>query len=368
MRLAGLAARRGPRAVRPLLRRALPGRLRPDPRDAGQPRSSAASWADLIRRIRRNPNSRLADGETLDPEQIAYPDHPAQERDAHARSADVPAAGSRFLRSLFSGLYTVDNMDFVLRDAYMSGYSTRAFDLDRLLHYSFFTAQGLTIHERGLSALVRFISRAGRTVSRDLLPPHGAGDRPGAAGAVRRQQAAPVPRQSAGASRRVSAVDRMVAAGGGGRLAAERRPGAARAGPALAAVPAPASCAGRWPASGRCSSPPASRAEQHLQQRGGRSRRRVREQLPAALRDLPLRVDTARHVHRPGHARRRRPARTSSTTRHGTRSAASTTASCSATSRSATASAASTPKTSDHNAELAAAHGRARSAPAAATT
>ena len=75
-------------------------------------------------------------------------------------------------------------MDFVLRDAYMSGYSTRAFDLDRLLHYSFFTAKGLTIHERGLSALVRFISRAGRAVPRDLLPPHGAGDRPGAAGAV----------------------------------------------------------------------------------------------------------------------------------------------------------------------------------------
>ncbi len=61
------------------------------------------------------------------------------------------------LRSLFSGLYTVDNMDFVLRDAYMSGYSTRAFDLERLLHYSFFTEQGLTIHARGLSALVRFI-------------------------------------------------------------------------------------------------------------------------------------------------------------------------------------------------------------------
>ena len=30
------------------------------------------------------------------------------------------------LRSLFCGLYTVDNMDFVLRDAYMSGYSTQS--------------------------------------------------------------------------------------------------------------------------------------------------------------------------------------------------------------------------------------------------
>jgi len=44
-------------------------------------------------------------------------------------------------------------MDFVLRDAYMSGYSAKVFDLDRLLHYSVFTPRGLTIHERGLSAL-----------------------------------------------------------------------------------------------------------------------------------------------------------------------------------------------------------------------
>jgi HD superfamily phosphohydrolase len=109
-------------------------------------------FADLIRRIRRNPNSRLAEGETLDPEQIAF---------LITRPKETPIQWPqwlRFLRSLFSGLYTVDNMDFVLRDAYMSGYSTRAFDLERLLHYSEFTAKGLTIHERGLSALVRFIS------------------------------------------------------------------------------------------------------------------------------------------------------------------------------------------------------------------
>ena len=49
-------------------------------------------------------------------------------------------------------------MDFVLRDAYMSGYSQRSFDLDRLLHYSFFTAEGLTIHDRGLNALMRFMA------------------------------------------------------------------------------------------------------------------------------------------------------------------------------------------------------------------
>lgn len=109
-------------------------------------------FAELIRRVRRNPNTRLADGETLDPEQITF---------LITRPRQTPADQPqwlRFLRSLFSGLYTVDNMDFVLRDAYMSGYSTQAFDLDRLLHYSEFTPKGLTIHERGLSALVRFIS------------------------------------------------------------------------------------------------------------------------------------------------------------------------------------------------------------------
>ena len=83
-------------------------------------------------------------------------DHPAQ-----GRRGRRPAALARLLRSLFSGLYTVDNMDFVLRDAYMSGYSTRAFDLDRLLHYSVFTPAGLTIHERGLAGLVRFIAVRG---------------------------------------------------------------------------------------------------------------------------------------------------------------------------------------------------------------
>jgi hypothetical protein len=108
----------------------------------------------MLSRIRRNPNSELADNEKLDPRQIALlitrPKSPAA-------GGEVPR-WLQLLRSLFSGIYTVDNMDFVLRDAYMSGYNTRAFDLERLLHYSFFTPQGLTIHNRGVAALVRFMS------------------------------------------------------------------------------------------------------------------------------------------------------------------------------------------------------------------
>ncbi len=64
----------------------------------------------------------------------------------------------QLLRSLFCGIYTIDNMDFVLRDAFMTGLSPRAFDLQRVLHYSSFTESGLTMHDRGMHALVHFLS------------------------------------------------------------------------------------------------------------------------------------------------------------------------------------------------------------------
>ncbi|MCU0960295.1 MAG: HD domain-containing protein [Pirellulaceae bacterium] len=106
-----------------------------------------------LRRLRGCPNGRLAADEELDPEQIAW-------LITRPRAEDV-AVRPRWLvllRSLLSGIYTIDNMDFVLRDAYLSGYSQRAFDLDRLLHYSFFSASGMTIHERGMNALMRFMA------------------------------------------------------------------------------------------------------------------------------------------------------------------------------------------------------------------
>ncbi len=108
---------------------------------------------DLLRQLRGCPNGRLCDGETLDPAQIAW-------LITRPRGGDESTQPRWLvlLRSLLSGIYTIDNMDFVLRDAYMSGYSQRSFDLDRLLHYSFFSAQGLTIHERGLNALMRFMA------------------------------------------------------------------------------------------------------------------------------------------------------------------------------------------------------------------
>jgi HD superfamily phosphohydrolase len=107
---------------------------------------------DLLRRIRRNPNGTLQPLEEIDPRQIAFLIRRPKSTD-HSGHPDW----LRKMLSLFSGIYTVDNMDFVLRDAFMTGFNTKAFDLSRLLHYSFFTPQGLTIHVRGLPSLIHFI-------------------------------------------------------------------------------------------------------------------------------------------------------------------------------------------------------------------
>jgi uncharacterized protein len=107
---------------------------------------------DLLRGVRECPNSRLNDAEQIDPRQIAM----LIQRPQHDDTGDHPR-WLVLLRSLFCGLYTVDNMDFVMRDAYMSGYSGRAYDLDRLLRYSFFSDRGLTIHQKGVGALVKFM-------------------------------------------------------------------------------------------------------------------------------------------------------------------------------------------------------------------
>ncbi len=108
--------------------------------------------ADLLRGVRECPVGRMEEGEQIDPEQVAMLIQRPKQDDA----GDWPR-WLLLLRSLFCGLYTVDNLDFVLRDAYMTGYSERAYDLERLLRYSFFSDRGLTIHQKGVSALVKFI-------------------------------------------------------------------------------------------------------------------------------------------------------------------------------------------------------------------
>ena len=111
------------------------------------------SLGHTLRQLRGCPNGALEDDEALDPTRIAWVISRPSGGEGHEHPRWLV-----LLRGLLSGIYTIDNMDFVLRDAYMTGYSQRSFDLDRLLHYSFFTEHGLTIHERGMDALMRFMA------------------------------------------------------------------------------------------------------------------------------------------------------------------------------------------------------------------
>jgi hypothetical protein len=107
----------------------------------------------LISGIRRSPGGHFESGESISADDIGYlikkPPEAADERRPR---------WLRFMQQLFSGIYTVDNLDYVQRDAYMTGFSIDIVDINRLLFYSFFSEQGLTLHQAGVSAFTRFLN------------------------------------------------------------------------------------------------------------------------------------------------------------------------------------------------------------------
>jgi HD superfamily phosphohydrolase len=108
--------------------------------------------ADLIRRIRRSPEGPFKPGEALEPEYVAF-----LMRRPEGGVERLPG-WLRTLQPIFSGIYTADNMDYIQRDAYMTGFSLDLVDIDRLLYYTFVTPEGLALHKSGSSALRRFVN------------------------------------------------------------------------------------------------------------------------------------------------------------------------------------------------------------------
>jgi hypothetical protein len=108
--------------------------------------------AEIIKAVRRSPSGEFAKGERLSPDQIAF---------LIGKGPAAPAKQPQwlqFLQPLLSGIYTVDNLDYVLRDSYMCGVAIGAVDIDRLMYYTFFTDKGLTLHKSGLTALNMFLN------------------------------------------------------------------------------------------------------------------------------------------------------------------------------------------------------------------
>src|SRR5439155_768298 len=63
----------------------------------------------------------------------------------------------RWLQPRLSGVFTVDNLDYVRRDAYMTGVAINV-DVERLRRYTFVGPRGLTLYEPGLGALEMFLT------------------------------------------------------------------------------------------------------------------------------------------------------------------------------------------------------------------
>jgi HD superfamily phosphohydrolase len=112
---------------------------------------------DLIRGLRRAPGSQperdaLADDEEIDPAWISF---------LVSKPAIADRAMPRWLRwlqPLLSGVFTVDNLDYVRRDAYLTGVATGPVDAERLRRYAFISGRGLTLYESGLGALEMFLT------------------------------------------------------------------------------------------------------------------------------------------------------------------------------------------------------------------
>ena len=112
--------------------------------------------APIIAGLRRAPaleaeRAAFADGEAIEPRWISF------------LMSKPPLADPtmplwvRRLQPLFSGIFTVDNLDYVRRDAYMTGVSTGPVDADRLRRYAFMSPRGLALYEPGLGALEQFL-------------------------------------------------------------------------------------------------------------------------------------------------------------------------------------------------------------------
>jgi HD superfamily phosphohydrolase len=122
----------------------------------------------LVAELRRSPSGSFAAGEAIDPRHVAFLVR-AEEGGAGAASGVASAAPGpppseamprwvRLLHRALSGAVTVDNLDYVRRDARMCGVGLGPIDVDRLVYYTFCTHEGLTFHKRALSSLRAFLN------------------------------------------------------------------------------------------------------------------------------------------------------------------------------------------------------------------
>lgn len=108
--------------------------------------------ADLIGELGASPSADFERGERIDPSWVAYLiSH-------HDLEGFEPPRWLAVLRPALVGAFSADNMDYVPRDSYICGVSAGPVDVQRIVHYSFISERGLTLHAHGAEALYMFLN------------------------------------------------------------------------------------------------------------------------------------------------------------------------------------------------------------------
>lgn len=108
--------------------------------------------ADLITSLRSSPGGRFASGEHVDPMWVAW-----VMADADIEGYEPPR-WLRAVKPVLCGPATIDNLDYVPRDAYMCGIRLGPIDLQRLIHYTFVSGDTLVLHGHATAALEMFLA------------------------------------------------------------------------------------------------------------------------------------------------------------------------------------------------------------------
>ena len=108
--------------------------------------------APLISGLGASPGADFEPGERIDPSWVAYLMSSA-ELDGFRAPAWLAA-----LKPAMVGAYSADNMDYVPRDSYICGVATGPVDVQRIIHYSFISERGLTLHAHAAEALYMFLN------------------------------------------------------------------------------------------------------------------------------------------------------------------------------------------------------------------
>ena len=108
--------------------------------------------ASLLESLGASPAADFETGERIDPRWVAF----------LISSRDLPGYDApswlAVLRPAMVGAFSADNMDYVPRDSYICGVSAGPVDIERIIHYSFVSERGLTLHSHAAEALYMFLN------------------------------------------------------------------------------------------------------------------------------------------------------------------------------------------------------------------